>query len=140
MAPRFLLRAPHRRRIREIVEAAWPLEACGLLEGTAAGHDAVHVVHALPNVHAEPQRRFTIDPEAWLYLEHAASSRGRIILGVWHSHPHGDPSPSDLDREQAWPGWSYLIAGVTNAGMIDLRCWRIDGTGCHEQVIVTEDP
>lgn len=141
MAPRFFIRAPHRRRIRELSEAAWPLEACGLLEGPGdAGPIVVTAVHPLPNIHPEPRRRYTIDPEAWLRLEHAARRRGQTIAGVWHSHPHGDPTPSAIDRELAWPGWSYLIAGVTNTGMRDLRCWQIDERGCREQPIVTETP
>jgi proteasome lid subunit RPN8/RPN11 len=127
MARRFMLRAPHRRRVRELSEAAWPLEACGLLEGPgAAGPTAVTAVHPLPNVHPEPRRRYTIDPEAWLRLEHAARRRGQTIMGVWHSHPHGDPTPSPIDRELAWPGWSYLVAGVTNGKMNGLRCWRVN--------------
>lgn len=141
MTPRFFIRAPHRRRIRELSGAAWPLEACGVLEGSGvAGPTVVTAVHPLPNVHPEPRRRYTIDPEAWLRLEHAARRRGQTIIGVWHSHPHGDPTPSPIDRQLAWPGWSYLIAGVTNAGMRDLRCWQIDDHGCHEQAIVTEKP
>lgn len=140
MAPRFFIRAPHRRRIRELSEAAWPLEACGVLEGTGmAGPTVITAVHPLPNVHPEPRRRYTIDPETWLRVEHTARRRGRTIIGVWHSHPHGDPTPSPIDRELAWPGWSYLIAGVTNTGMRDLRCWQIDDHGCHEQAIVTEN-
>jgi proteasome lid subunit RPN8/RPN11 len=124
-----------------LCESAWPLEACGLLEGPdGAGRTTVTAIHALPNVHPEPRRRYTIDPETWLRLEHAVRGRGHTIVGVWHSHPHGDPTPSHTDRELAWPGWSYLIAGVTNGGMRDLRCWRIDASGCHEQTLVTWNP
>jgi proteasome lid subunit RPN8/RPN11 len=141
MAPRLILRGAHRRRIRELSLAAWPLEACGLLEGQDVdGPRTVVAIHPIPNVDPAPDRRYTIDPEAWLRLEHAARRRGQTIIGVWHSHPHGDPTPSSTDRELAWPGWSYLIAGVTNTGMRDLRCWRIDERGCHEQPIVTEIP
>jgi len=141
MAPRLILRGAHRRRIRELSLAAWPLEACGLLEGQYVdGPRTVVAIHPMPNVDPAPDRRYTIDPEAWLRLEHAARRRGQTIIGVWHSHPHGDPTPSSTDRELAWPGWSYLIAGVTNTGMRDLRCWRIDERGCHEQPIVTEIP
>lgn len=141
MTARVFLHPAHRRRIRELCEAAWPLEACGLLEGPEATSPIrVTSVHARPNVDPEPRRRYTIDPEAWLRLEHVARGRGHTIVGIWHSHPHGDPTPSRADRALAWPGWSYLIAGVTNAGMRDLRCWRIDERGCQEQLLVTPNP
>lgn len=131
MTPAHVIVAPwQRRRIRELAEAAWPQEACGLIEGTVeAGPVRVAGVYSLANHADEPGRGYLIDPEAFLRLERAARERGRGIVGVWHSHPHGDPAPSARDRGEAWPGWSYLIAGVTNARMTDLRCWRLDGEG-----------
>lgn len=141
MAARVVLRPCHLRRVRELAAAGWPHEACGLLEArTADGRIDVVALHALPNIHPEPHRRYTIDPESWLRLEHVARARGRTIAGVWHSHPHGDPTPSALDRELAWPGWSYLIAGVTNTGMNDLRCWLIRDGVCDEQAVVVGRP
>lgn len=139
---------PCLRRLREQAESAWPLEACGLLEAvTEAGpgpadDDAVRPVRIrrlvfCRNTHADPGRRFEIDPEDFLRAEHAARARGRAIAGVWHSHPHGDAAPSATDRAAAWPGWSYLIAGVTNARMIDLRCWRLAGPAFAEQALAT---
>ena len=124
------------RRVRELAESAWPQEACGLLEGPPLS-GAVHVARVLAcaNVAAQPARRFEIDPEAFLRAEHAARARGRRIVGVWHSHPHGDAALSATDRECAWPRWSYLIAGVTNGVLTELRCWWVDDTGCIEQAI-----
>ncbi len=127
MPPRLHLSRRHLGRLRALAEAAWPHEACGLIETAHPGR--VRAVHVLRNHHDEPTHRFTIDPEAYLWLERAAGARGHTIGGVWHSHPHGDPQPSPRDREQAWPGWSYLIAGVTTGHMNDLRCWRVGRDG-----------
>lgn len=123
------------RRVRELGEAAWPLEACGLLEGSPG--PVVRVDRALfcRNRHARPERRYEIDPEVFLRAEHAARARGRAIVGVWHSHPHGDATASATDRAEAWPGWSYLIAGVTNGAMNDLRAWRLEADALVEQAI-----
>lgn len=129
------------RRIREVGTAAWPHEACGLLEGTADG-TAIRVARLVvcANIHDDPARYFTIDPETFLYAERDASRRGRAIVGVWHSHPHGDPAPSATDRQQAWPAWSYLIAGVSDARLIALRCWNMNESEFHEQPIVAWAP
>lgn len=123
---RLLLPRACLRTIREHVEAAWPLEACGLLEGFAVGRN-VRVRRAIPcrNEHERPADRYRIDPEAFLRADHAAGHNGRAIVGVWHSHPHGDVYFSDTDEAEAWPGWSYLVAGVTNGSMNGLRCWRV---------------
>ncbi len=126
------------QRVREAGGEAWPREACGLLEGEVTD-SAVRVARVLmcANVHAEPHRRYTIDPEAFLHAEHAAEARGRTIVGVWHSHPNGEPVPSPTDRAEAWPGWSYLIAGVTNGAMTALRCWRLHEGEFREQALAT---
>jgi proteasome lid subunit RPN8/RPN11 len=135
-APRLILAPPQRRRVRELAEAAWPQEACGLIEGSVeAGPVRVAAVHTLFNHADDPTRGYLVDPEAFLRLERGARARGRGIVGVWHSHPHGDAAPSERDRGEAWPGWSYLIAGVTNSSMTDLRCWRLDGDDFAEQLV-----
>jgi len=127
---------PLKRRVREMATAAWPLEACGLLEGNAHG-TVVHLRRALAcaNLDPDPEHRYRIDPETYLRAEHAARAIGRMIVGVWHSHPHGGAAPSATDAAESWPGWSYLIAGVTNEGMIALRCWRMLDDEPFEQPI-----
>lgn len=136
MTVRLYLRPQHLRRLREGAEAAWPHEACGLLESDGAGR--IRRVHWLRNVHAEPWHRYTIDPETYLRLEHAARARGHILAGVWHSHPHGDPAPSSRDVASAWPGWRYIIVGVDSGGMTALRGWWIgdDGTVATVSLVV----
>jgi proteasome lid subunit RPN8/RPN11 len=122
-----VLARPCLRTIREHAEAAWPQEACGLFEGHAAGRFVrVRQVIACPNEHEDPADRYRIDPEAFLRAERAAERGGRRVVGVWHSHPHGEAYFSERDREQAWRGWSYLVAGVTNGSMQALRAWFID--------------
>jgi proteasome lid subunit RPN8/RPN11 len=133
LSERLFLYPRDARRIRELALAAWPVEACGLLEGAA---NAVHRVHRLENVAADPRTHFTIDPEAFLRVEHAARACGRTIIGVWHSHPHGSAVPSPIDRASAWPGWSYLIAGVTNAEPAALRSWQLCAGGFVPQSLV----
>ena len=137
MIGRLSLAPADRRRIREFAETGWPQEACGLLEGSEMnGRVDVRLVHRLDNLADAPRRRYLIDPEAYLRLEHAAGARGHAIVGVWHSHPHGDPEPSARDLADAWPGWSYLIAGVTNGVMNALGCWRLHEGKFVQQPVV----
>jgi proteasome lid subunit RPN8/RPN11 len=134
MGARLLLRRRDLGRLRELTEAAWPHEACGLLEADRPGR--ICRLHALANVHDEPWHRFTIDPEAYLRLEHQVRARGHTIAGVWHSHPHGDPAPSARDRTAAWPGWHYLIAAVVAGRMTALRAWSLGDREAIEAVAV----
>lgn len=126
------------RTIREHAEAAWPLEACGLLEGFAIGRN-VRVRRAIPcrNEHERPADRYRIDPEVFLRADREAERSGRGIVGVWHSHPHGAARFSATDEAEAWPGWSYLVAGVTNEEMNELRCWRVNENVTEQHLLVT---
>jgi predicted GIY-YIG superfamily endonuclease/proteasome lid subunit RPN8/RPN11 len=73
---------------------AHPLEACGILFGSAQG-----IAHALPcaNVHPDPARRFEIDPAALIAAHKAARAGGPAVAGYYHSHPSGRAEPSTTD-------------------------------------------
>lgn len=125
---------PCLRTIREHAEAAWPNEACGLMEGHAIGSN-VHVKRAIPcrNEHEQPESRYLIDPEVFLRADRAAETIGRAIVGVWHSHPHGEAYFSEIDRAEAWPGWSYLVAAITDQRLTGLRCWTCTAEQVQQQ-------
>jgi len=131
------LARPCLRTIREHAEAAWPREACGLLEGYGGGRIVrVRRVIACRNEHEHPHERYRIDPEVFLRADRAAERLGRRVVGTWHSHPHGAACFSDTDRKEAWPGWSYLVAGVTNGSMRELRAWFIGDAPLEQPVRV----
>lgn len=130
-----LLPRPGLQTIREQAEAAWPREACGLLEGETAGRRVrVRRVICCRNEHEQPDRHYRIDPESFLRLDRAAERIGRRVVGVWHSHPGGRAYFSESDRALAWRGWSYLVAGVTNEGMQELRAWFVDEEPAEQRV------
>lgn len=131
-----LLPAPAARRLREHACAAWPREACGLLVQPGRDRRAGALrVEVCRNLAADPGHGYTIDPEVFLRIEHEARATGGAVTGVWHTHPHGDPRPSQRDRDEGWPGWSYLIVGVTRSVVTGLRAWRLDGERFVEQPV-----
>ncbi|HEU0077690.1 MAG TPA: Mov34/MPN/PAD-1 family protein, partial [Longimicrobiaceae bacterium] len=54
-----------------------------------------------------------------------AERDGLALVGFYHSHPDGRPEPSRLDREQAWPWYSYLIVAAGSGGAGEARSWRL---------------
>ena len=101
-----------------------PRECCGLLLG-----DRGRILFALPmaNVAADPIVRFRVDDRA--HLEARRLVRRFVpplgIVGVYHSHPKGEPQPSETDLAEAhYPEWVYLIAGV-RGGRVAVRGFRI---------------
>jgi len=78
-----------------------PHEACGILGGRDGRVESVHPVQSTP-----PGRtRFAMDPAAQLCAMDNIQREGRVMVGIYHSHPEGPAVPSRVDLEQAcWPG------------------------------------
>lgn len=69
-----------------LARAEAPDEACGLVYE--------HTMVVVPNVAADPQRRYAMDPEAQI----AAFSELGWPVAAWHSHPRGRRELSEDDK------------------------------------------
>jgi [CysO sulfur-carrier protein]-S-L-cysteine hydrolase len=124
--------------IRSHCLAGYPLEACGLLEGTTvAGAPAVTDVvgfHPAENL-AASSKLYTVAPRDHLRADRAAEDRGNQIVGVVHSHTHTEAYPSPTDVAQAPdPDWHYVIVSLRDDVPV-LRSYRIrDGRIAEEPV------
>ncbi len=106
LARGFLLRREDYAQMAQHVQTAAPLEACGLIAGQAGRSVAVYPI---PNVLASPSR-FRMAPEAQWQALYAIEQQGWDLLGIYHSHPQGPPSPSEVDaRELTYPEVFHLI-------------------------------
>ncbi len=115
------------RQIIQSAEAAYPCECCGLIIGDQSDN-AVNGSDYLPlaNQHRENrQRRFLIDPQAYLDAEDSADKQGLAIIGIVHSHPDHPDEPSEFDRLHAWPNISYVIVSVNGGKAQRYRSWRL---------------
>lgn len=117
------------RHLRRWAQLEYPNEACGLLVGLSQG-EAVEVRSMLRarNLYAQNAHdRYGIDPDSVLAADVAARREGLDVVGVWHTHPDQPACPSEQDRLDAWPGWSYLIISVGRQGIDEIRSWRLAG-------------
>jgi proteasome lid subunit RPN8/RPN11 len=113
------------RALPRLAAAAMPREACGLLVGRAAA-DGVTVTGLAPSRNlAAAEDAFEIDAALQLALQRQLRGTAEAVVGVWHSHPTGAPTPSARDVEGAWEaGLAWLItAGEETAA------WRALGDG-----------
>lgn len=91
-------------------------EICGLLLGEGAQIAA----RPATNVAVDPSRFFEIDPATLIAAHRAARDGGPAIVGHYHSHPSGNPDPSQRDAADAAPDGSlWLILTRDRA-----RLWR----------------
>ncbi len=108
-----------------------PAEACGMIGGRGS---VAHVVVPLPNAAADPLRQYVIEPQALVRTLYDFERTGLALIGIYHSHPDGEPRPSPTDiREAAYPETAYLIVGVRQ-GETRFAAWQIN----REQVLPLE--
>jgi proteasome lid subunit RPN8/RPN11 len=121
--------------IRRQSEALYPGECCGFLIGRA-GDDATRVERVLPAANQGGRSdRFTIHPEAVLAVHKEARSAGLDVVGFYHSHPDHPARPSRIDREDAWPGLSYVIVSVAGGRAVETRSWHLSAEAAVEQEV-----
>lgn len=102
-----------------------PNEACGLLVGK---DQRVQQIIPTPNTSNDPQRRFSIAPSALAQHLPTIEAQGLTLIGFYHSHPKGDPIPSQTDiYESHYPNVIHLIVGL-KSDIPKLSAWQIDGT------------
>jgi proteasome lid subunit RPN8/RPN11 len=91
-----------------------PDEKCGILLGR--GNRVTRIDHTA-NVAGDPFTTFEIDPAALIAAyRNARRKNGLEVLGFFHTHPHGPPTPSERDAEMApADGKLWLIAAREGA-------------------------
>ena len=80
------------------LQAAYPLEACGLLAGQTFVATRSYAVH---NILQSPTA-YEMDPLQQVRALLEIEALGDVLLAIYHSHPKGPPTPSATDVAQAY--------------------------------------
>src|SRR5713101_1745596 len=102
--------------------AAGPQECCGLLGGR---DDVISAAFPAPNALASPTA-FEIAPTELFRIFRAMRATGLEHLGIYHSHPASENTPSPRDIEDAlYPGTAYFIVSPAAETKSAVRAFRI---------------
>jgi proteasome lid subunit RPN8/RPN11 len=106
----------------------FPNECVGFLYGKEGNHRLISLAKPITNSKdGDQRRRFEISPEDYMKAERFALSEDLDLLGVYHSHPLHPAIPSEHDRKQAVPFFSYVIASVDQERkVVDTTSWRLN--------------
>jgi proteasome lid subunit RPN8/RPN11 len=129
----FVMPRAVRRAIVAHAKRDRPRECCGLILG--AGRRAQFAV-AMKNL-ADGTTRYQIDDAAHVEMRRIvrAFAPAVSIIGVYHSHPVGDPQPSPSDIAEAmYPDWVYVIVGL-KGGRARVEGFRIRA-GCVRRLAI----
>lgn len=114
------------------------LEECRQLEGTEccgllAGRDGV-ITQAFPAPNAlASATAYEIAPEELFRLMKGIRAAGLQMMGIYHSHPKGDNTPSPRDIERAYyPEAAYFIISSRHDAPRPVRAFSIRGSRVTE--------
>lgn len=113
----------HQKLILEAVQSQQEVEVCGLMGGVWQGQTAVvRQIVPVENISPTPATRYQMHPKTQSETILAFDKHGWQVVGIYHSHPHGEavPSPTDI-AEAAYPDAVYLIALPTGV----MKAWQI---------------
>ena len=135
--PDLLMQSAAQVECERALAAAHPREACALLIGakTSEGH-LVRRVAPVANI-APGDDAYELDPLSWREVECEARAEGLEVLGVWHSHPRTEATPSARDRSTAQLGWSHAITAA--AAPTRTRSYYASSDGLVEQRVSSKD-
>ena len=115
--------------------ARFPDEMCGFLGGRDG---AGELFVACKNI-AASSRTFEIGIDQ-VRAEDQIQEAGGEIVALVHSHTHTDayPSPTDVEKSQAVPGWRWLLVSLKHAEPV-VRSYAIEGGEILEEEIALVD-
>jgi proteasome lid subunit RPN8/RPN11 len=126
----------------EHARKTFPNECCGLFFGSSSDDDK-HVESSFEVTNSKKgnqRRRFEISPDDYMQGEAYADQKNTLFAGVYHSHPKHPAVPSEHDRKQAVPFFSYIILSVDENKVQDIKSWKLneEGTFIEEEVKIVE--
>ncbi len=116
-----------------------PNECCGVIIGV--GIEGQEVV-AIPNIASQQDQHYRMDDQSLSEIFFRAQRENREIIGFYHSHPNGDPIPSQTDIHlAAYPNTAYVIVGLQGSEA-QLAAWSIKSHEVKrvEMVVSTAKP
>lgn len=123
-----ILKQEDYQKILEHARTGLPNEACGLLGGYTKedGSQVITDVYLLRNVD-ESREHFSMDPKEQFAAIKDIRSKGRELLGNFHSHPESPSRPSEEDIRLAYDSKiHYLILSLMEEGNPVLNSFHIE--------------
>jgi proteasome lid subunit RPN8/RPN11 len=107
-----------------------PNECCGVV-AVAPSRDGEPAramrVREARNVHESP-KRFEMDGLEVLRAQNEFEDAGWEMGGIYHSHTHTAPYPSqtDVNFSRLWPGVEWIIVGLSDPSAPEVRSYLIE--------------
>ena len=108
-------------------ESRFPNECCGFFYGKDGEIRNITLAKVVDNTkEGDQRRRFEISALDYMKAERFAIANNLQLLGIYHSHPNHPAIPSEHDRKQAVPTFSYIILSIQDGEFDRLRSWQLN--------------
>ena len=114
------------RLIVAYVQKDYQVEHCGIMGGNPKTREVFQVTCAGNVVQENKERRYVINPVDIIQAEKKFAEKGLENLGYYHSHPDHPAAPSETDRVNAWPEYSYVILSVMKGKVAKATSWVLN--------------
>lgn len=123
------------QQMKEHAIKTFPNECCGFLFGSLSEKSKIidDAIEVKNSKQGDQRRRFEISPEDYMQGELYSEQHQTVFAGIYHSHPNHPAIPSEHDRNQAVPFFSYVILSVNENQVVDIKSWKLDRTGNFKQ-------
>ena len=119
---------------------SYPEECCGFLFGNEdkdVNREILEIMSVENMQDSNRKRRFQIDPLDYMKAENMADKLDLRLLGIYHTHPNHPARPSEHDRKQALPYFSYIIMSVSENCVDDTTSWLLNDEKNFEEEILS---
>ncbi len=112
-----------------------PNECCGVMGGADGRATSVR---RGKNLHASPLRFEIADP---IKLLNAIEADGEELVGIYHSHTRSAPLPSqtDVNLARLWPDPLWVICGLADPSIPEVRAFSITDGSVEEVELTVEE-
>lgn len=111
--------------------AELPNECCGLLGGVD-GEPATF--YPTRNSFESPMRFEIHASDQFRVIEREMPDKGEELIALYHSHPNSpaEPSQTDINLAEWWPGTAWIICSLADRDEPVIRAFSIDGSAVEE--------
>lgn len=129
-----------RKQMIENAEKTYPQECCGFLLGNEREQNRyISKILIIENSFDGDQKRtYSISSKDYMSAEKLASLEELDLLGVYHSHPDHPSLPSEYDRKDAQPFFSYIILSIYKKRFNSIQSWRLNDQFQFEEEFINE--
>ena len=117
------------------IQAGLPEEACGMLLGKSHQNNYQTLeVHPTTNILHNPVR-YQMDPQEQLEVINYMQEKGLELVAIYHSHPQGQNTISQIDIEEAFYHETVYLIWFAHCGEWQCRAYLIqDGSATEIQI------